>query len=45
MKSIAIVSILTVLSVPFTATRATADDDYKKICRVNENLSVCPRTY
>jgi hypothetical protein len=40
MKSIAIVSILTALSVPFTATRATADDDYKKICRVNENLRV-----
>ena len=40
MKSIAIASILTALSVPFTATRATADDDYKKICRVNENLRV-----
>ena len=40
MERIAIVSILTALSVPFTTTRATADDDYKKICRVNENLRV-----
>jgi hypothetical protein len=37
---IAIASILTALSVSFTATRATADDDYKKICRVNESLRV-----
>jgi hypothetical protein len=40
MKRIAIVSILTALSVSFTATRATADDDYKKICRVNDSLRV-----
>ena len=40
MKSIAIVSIFAALSVPFSSTRATADDDYKKICRVNENLRV-----
>jgi hypothetical protein len=36
----AILSILATLSIPFTATRATADDDYKKICWVNENLRV-----
>jgi hypothetical protein len=40
MKRIAMVSILTVLSVSFRATRATANDDYKKICRVNEHLRV-----
>ena len=40
MKSIAVVGILTALSVPLTATRAPAGDDYKKICQVNENLRV-----
>ena len=40
MKSIAVVGILTALSVSLTATRAPADDDYKKICQVNENLRV-----
>ena len=40
MKSIAVVGILTALSIPLTATRASAADDYKKICQVNENLRV-----
>ena len=40
MEIIAIVSILTALLVPFTAARATEDGDYKKICRVSENLKV-----
>jgi hypothetical protein len=40
MERIAIVSILTALLVPFTAARATEDGDYKKICRVSENLKV-----
>jgi hypothetical protein len=40
MKCIAVVGILTALSVPLTATRASAGDDYKKICQVNENLRV-----
>jgi len=40
MKSIAVVGIVTALSVPLTATGAPADDDYKKICQVNENLRV-----
>jgi hypothetical protein len=40
MKSIAIMSILTAISVPVTPIRATADEDYRKICRVNENLRV-----
>ena len=40
MKSIIVVGILTALSVPLTATRAPAGDDYKKICQVNENLRV-----
>ena len=39
MKPIAIVSILTVLSV-WVMTSRTVADDYKKICRVNENLRV-----
>ena len=39
MKPIAIASILTVLSVWVMTTRTVADD-YKKICRVNENLRV-----
>src|SRR5262245_58986151 len=38
MKRSAIVTILSALSVSFTATRTAADDDYKKICRVNENV-------
>src|SRR5882672_9799260 len=40
MERIAIVSILTALLVPFMAARATEDGDYKKICRVSENLKV-----
>ena len=40
MKCIAVVGILTALSIPLTATRAPAADDYKKICQVNENLRV-----
>ena len=40
MERIAIVSILTALLVPFTAARATEDGDYKKICRVSDNLEV-----
>src|SRR5262245_24754771 len=40
MKSLAYVCILTALSVSLPAAQATADDDYKKICRVNENLRV-----
>jgi phage FluMu gp28-like protein len=40
MERIAIVSILSVLLVQLTAARATAEGDYKKICRVSENLRV-----
>jgi hypothetical protein len=40
MKSIAIACILSSLAVSLPTTQATADDDYKKICRVNENLRV-----
>jgi hypothetical protein len=40
MKSIAAVGILTALCVSLTATRARANDDYKKICQVSENLRV-----
>ena len=40
MEIIAIVSILAALLVSLTAARATADGDYKKICRVSENLRV-----
>jgi hypothetical protein len=40
MERIAIVSILAALLVSLTAARATADGDYKKICRVSENLRV-----
>ena len=40
MKIIATMSILTALSVLLPATKATADDDYRKICLVNENLRV-----
>jgi hypothetical protein len=40
MQRIAIMSILSALLVQFTAARATAEGDYKKICRVSENLRV-----
>jgi hypothetical protein len=40
MERMAIVSILSVLLVQLTAARATAEGDYKKICRVSENLRV-----
>ena len=40
MKSIAVVGILTALSIPLTATRAPAAGDYKKICQVDEKLRV-----
>ena len=40
MKSIAVVGILSALSIPLTTTRAPAADDYKKICQVDEKLRV-----
>jgi hypothetical protein len=40
MERIAIVSILTALLVPLTPARAAVEGDYKKICRVSENLRV-----
>jgi hypothetical protein len=40
MKSIAVVGILTALSIPLTATRVPAADDYRKICQVDEELRV-----
>jgi hypothetical protein len=38
MKSLAILSIVTALPVSLAAIGATADDDYKKMCRVSDNL-------
>src|SRR5262245_28352026 len=40
MKSVASLCILSALSVSLPATKVTADDDFTKICRVNENLRV-----
>jgi len=40
MEHIVIVSILSALFVQLTAARATAEGNYKKICRVSENLRV-----
>ena len=40
MERIVIVSILSALLVQLTAARATAEGNYKKICRVSENLRV-----
>ena len=40
MKNIVIASILTCVEVTLPTTHATADDDYKKICRVNDNMRV-----
>jgi len=40
MQRIAIVSILSALLVQLSAARAMAEGDYKKICRVSENLRV-----
>jgi hypothetical protein len=40
MERIVIVSILSAVLVQFSAARATAEGNYKKICRVSENLRV-----
>jgi hypothetical protein len=40
MEHIVIVSILSALLIQHTAARATAEGNYKKICRVSENLRV-----
>ena len=40
MERIVIVSILSALLVQLAAARATAEGNYRKICRVSENLSV-----
>src|SRR5215475_1123923 len=40
MERIVIVSILSVVLVQFSAARATAEGNYKKVCRVSENLRV-----
>ena len=40
MKRIAIVNTITAILVTLTAARATAEGDYKKVCRVSENLRV-----
>jgi len=44
MERIVIVSILSALLVQLTAARATAEGNYKKICRVSENLRVLDDT-
>ncbi len=40
MERIVIVSILSAVLVQFSAARATAEGNYKKVCRVSENLRV-----
>ena len=40
MERIMTVSILSAVLVQFSAARATAEGNYKKICRVSENLRV-----
>jgi hypothetical protein len=43
MERIAIVGIVAALVVALTAAEATAEGDYKKVCRVSENLRVTRR--
>ncbi len=40
MERLGTVSVLAVLFVLLTVVRSTADSDYKKICRVSQNLRV-----